>query len=531
MQDKRKEKPTKQTNKKGTKEKTSASNKTTLVRKTSAPKAKKNHANKPLVVYVASESAPFITTGGLGEVVGSLPIEVAKQGYRLVVILPLYQKISEHGYPLERKFDLMHVQLSNKEHIFSAFVLEQNKVEYYFIEFHEYFFRPGVYEWQGVSYDDNPLRFGFFCYAALELLRRLQVAPLAIHVHDWPTALLPAIAHANYYYEPLFHKTRYILTIHNLAHQGVFSQEWLERLHLPYDYFYAGDLEYHGKINFLKSGIAHSAAFNTVSPSYAHEILFADKGEYLENFIREQSFKLFGILNGIDMQSYNPAIDKNLEKNFQNIKEKKAFQKNYLKSMGIENFSVVIGFVSRLSFQKGIDAILESMGEILFHYPNAIFLAMGSGEKEYETGLHYLQLHFPNRVRYFRDFDPSVARKIYGACDIYLMPSRFEPCGLSQMISARYGALPLVNPTGGLRDTVLPIASFTKNLKQQDERFKAIGFAMGNFSSHDIKETMYYALSTHGSKKFIAAQEHNMQVDFSWKRSASNYIKLYRGVP
>lgn len=503
--------------------------KKTKTQQATPSKVSRKKPAKPLVVYVASEAAPFITTGGLGEVVGSLPIEVAKQNYRVIVILPLYQKISEHGYPLKRKFDLMHVQLSNKEHIFSAFSLEQNNVEYYFIEFHEYFFRPGVYEWQGVSYEDNPLRFGFFCYAALELLRRLQSPPLAIHVHDWPTALLPAIAHANYYYESLFAKTRYILTIHNLAHQGVFPQEWLTRLHLPYDYFYAGDIEYHGKVNFLKSGIAHAAAFNTVSPSYAHEILFADKGEYLENFIREQSFKLSGILNGINMKSYNPATDKNLEKKFKNTKEKRAFQKIYLNSLGIENFSTVFGFISRLSFQKGVDTILESIGDVLLNNPNAVFLSMGSGEKEYETGLHYLQLHFPKRVRYFRDFDPQLARKIYGACDIYLMPSRFEPCGLSQMISARYGALPLVNPTGGLRDTVLPIALFEENKKQKQQEFKAIGFSMGNFSAYDVKETIYYALSFYGTKKFSAAQEHNMQVDFSWQRSASHYIQLYRG--
>lgn len=508
--------------KKITTEKTTA--KKTKETKTSAVKTSADR--RKIIVYIASEASPFVTTGGLGEVVGSLPPTVAKDGYRVIVILPLYQKISEHGYPLERKFDLMHLQLSMKEHIFSAFGLQKNDVEYYFIEYHEYFHRPGIYEWQGESYADNPLRFGFFSYAAIELLRRLRVAPLAVHLHDWPTALVPVIAHANYQFEPLFKNTRYVLTIHNLAYQGTFSREWLERLHLPYDYFYAGDLEYHGKINFLKGGIAHSSAFNTVSPAYAHEILFADKGEYLENFIREQSFKLSGILNGIDLQSYNPATDKALEKNFSTVAQKKVFQKLYLNSQGIYQTGAVFAFVSRLTFQKGVDTILESMGEILLQYPDATFLAIGSGENQFETGFHYLQLHFPDRVRYIKDFDPKIARNIYAASDIYLMPSRFEPCGLGQMIAARYGALPLVNPTGGLRDTVLPFNEFSSS----KEKFKAIGFTMGNFSAYDVRETIHYAMRIYRSKAFEKAQKYNMGIDFSWERSASHYEKLYKGI-
>lgn len=499
---------------------------TKTAKKKTQNKSKDKLTDKGTIVYVASEATPFASTGGLGEVVGSLPKAVVQAGYKAIVILPLYQGISNAGYPLTRAFDLLNVQLSLKEHIFSAFYLQYSEVDYYFIEYQEYFSRPGIYDWQGQSYLDNPLRFGFFCYAAIELLKRLQVAPLAVHVHDWPTALLPLIVHANYYYESIFASTRYVLTIHNLSYQGVFEREWLERLHLPYDYFYDGDLEYYGKVNFLKGGIAHSSAFNTVSPSYAHEILFADKGEFLENFIRDQSFKLSGILNGIDLKSYNPATDRHLVVKYKDIAGKRKFQQEYLSSLALPCEGPVLALVSRLSFQKGIDAVLEAMGDILLEYPSAIFLAMGSGEKEYETGLHYLGLHFPQKIRYFRDYNPQQARSIYAACDIYLMPSRFEPCGLGQMIAARYGALPLVNPTGGLRDTVVP---FAQAFPLPKKSLQAVGFAMGNFSAYDVKETIRHAVNLYPSAQFQQTQEYNMTVDFSWQRSAKQYIRLYEG--
>ena len=464
------------------------------------------------VLICASEGAPYAKTGGLADVIGALPKALIENGCDARVIMPYYKKIKDKNIAEYKGY--AYVRIGSSTEYLGVFEAVYDGVTFYFIDSDRYFNRDGFY-----GYGDDGERFAFFDFAVLEAIKVIQFFPDVIHLNDWQAGLVPYILKNNYWAYPEFSRIKTVFSIHNIQYQGNFPMDMMNILFMPY----SNSLEFGGCINFIKSAIMESNAITTVSPTYKNEVLTDQYGYYLNNILGLRYFDFYGILNGIDVVKYNPETDKNLFKNY-NIKTvtsgKKANKEGLLKQFGLSNDDApLFGLVSRLVDQKGID-LLEPIIDEVINYSNAKFILMGSGDSYYENFFRNLESKYPDRFKCYIGYSDEIAQKIYAGCDIFLMPSKFEPCGLGQMIAMRYGTLPLVRETGGLKDTVQPFNVYSG---------EGTGFTFTNFNSYDLKEVMFLAINTYNNNKmaFKKMVKSAMEKDFSWDQSALAYLDLY----
>jgi len=471
------------------------------------------------ILFAAGESAPFFKTGGLGDVVGALPKELCKEGYDVRVILPLYGTMPQkYKDQLE---DVLHFQLNMgwKYAYCGVKKLVLDGVIHYFIDNESYFLRDQCY-----GYWDDGERFGFFSMAVCEVMEKVDFIPNIIHAHDWHVAMIPPLLVHKYHWISAYKSIRKIITIHNLRFQGTYDPVVLDSIFGMGYYGYKEDgLQYHDRINYLKGGINYSDRVTTVSPSYANEIQTPEFGEGLDDVLRYNGWKIRGIINGIDYDLNNPATDPLIPYPFDESsidlkkKNKTALQEKL--GLTVDEDIALLGMVTRLTDQKGISLLIDGIHEMMNKKVQVVVL--GTGDPEYEQALTDLSHRYPDRVRAVVDFDLALAQNIYAGSDIFLMPSAFEPCGLSQMMSFRYGSIPLVHETGGLKDTVIPFNPITG---------EGTGFSFWNFSVQAMLEVLDVALEVYydNPKQWKELVHKAMNLDFSWNTSVALYSELYK---
>ncbi|NMB24193.1 MAG: glycogen synthase GlgA [Firmicutes bacterium] len=470
------------------------------------------------ILFIASESVPFFKSGGLADVVGALPKELRRQGIDVSVLLPKY------GI-LPRAFrDTLDFQTSFTTHLgwrnqyCGLETVNYQGIPFYFIDNQYYFNRDVLY-----GYDDDAERYAFFCRAALQALPKVKLRPDIIHLHDWQTGLVSALLKAHYGQDPFYRDTKTVFTIHNLKYQGVFPKTILtDMLELGWDLFNADGLEFYDNVNFLKAGLAYSDLLTTVSPTYAQEIQYPFFGESLHGFLQKRKDDLLGIINGIDYEVYNPSDDPFIFKTYHiDSPEYKLENKLRLQEqlhLPIDGEIPMIGIISRLVSQKGLDLVGHVLDDILAQ--DLQLVVLGTGDQYYEDMFRIKASHYPSKLSANIRFDNTLAHRIYAGTDMFLMPSLFEPCGLSQLIALRYGSLPIVRETGGLNDTVT-----SYNIQTGEGN----GFSFTNYNAHDMLYTINRALELYHNKPVWAAIRKNaMEMDFSWNRSAAEYIRLYQ---
>lgn len=469
------------------------------------------------VLFVISEAEPFAKTGGLGDVGGSLPAALNKINGEVRVMMPLYGTIPPGLIRGMRHLAGFPVSLSWRRQPCELWTLEHQGIHYYLID-NEYYFKRGMV----YGYEDDPERFAFFCRASLEGLVYLEgFRPELIHCHDWHTALVPVMIKEFYHQNPYYYGMKTLLTIHNLKHQGILPKSSLgDLLGLGEGSWAAGKLEHHGAINFLKGGILEADGITTVSPTYAEEIQNSFYGEGLDRILQDRRSRLWGILNGIDKEKYNPATDPYLAFNYTDLAGKAANKGALQRKLGlpVDEAIPVLAFVSRLVPQKGLDLIAHILEEML--QENIQLVVLGTGEHRYEEMFRRFERQYPERLAVRIMFDEALAHQIYAGADMLLMPSLFEPCGLAQLIAMNYGTVPIVRETGGLKDTVIPYNQYTG---------EGTGFSFANYNAHELLFTAQRAIKIYREDKdtWQRLRAQAFQQDFSWKNSASQYIQLY----
>lgn len=470
------------------------------------------------ILFAAAECAPFFKTGGLGDVAYALPKELAKKGHEIAVILPFYTKMpKKYQEQLEDVF-YDYVEVGWRHQYVGVKKLVLNGVLYYFLDNEYYFNRHELY-----GYYDDGERWAFFSLAVVKLLERLAFLPEIIHVNDFHTAMIPFLLKEKYHWVAKYQGIKTVLTIHNIAFQGAMDPFVLEELFgVGMERYYDGTLKMGDGVNFLKGGIVYADAVNTVSPNYAREIQTPEFGEGLDGVLRSISYKLSGILNGIDYEVNDPKTDPVLPFHFskEDLSGKQKLKELLQKKVGlpVDKKVPLIGIVSRLTYQKGFALVLEKLEEILQQDVQLVLL--GTGMPEIENGFRYFAQRYPEKFKGIFDFDVRFAQEIYGGADLFLMPSAFEPCGLSQMISMRYGTLPIVHEVGGLKDTVMAYQPYEKN---------ADGFGFADFNGEGLIYAVNLAIHLlwEDPKAVYRLRENAMSKDFSWESKAELYEKLY----
>lgn len=466
---------------------------------------------------LSSEAAPFAKSGGLGDVVGALPQALVKRGHDVRVVIPKYGAIPER-FVSEMKFLFyMYVPLGWRSKYCGVFSLEKNGVTYYFVDNEYYFGDKALYRW------DDLERFAFFDKASLEILTRIDFCPEVIHCNDWQTGMVPVVLKAYYEKNEFYRGIKTVFTIHNLRYQGIYSIDAVKDLFSLDDTYFTNDkLEFHGCANLMKAGIVYSDLINTVSPTYSDEIKTQMGGERLDGLLCARENSLYGILNGIDYDEYNPKTDPYIFCNYgiEDCIEGKKKNKIALQTelgLPVDGEKAMIGLVSRLVDQKGLDIIAEAMGALTDM--DIQLVVLGTGDERYENMFRHNAWCNSGKISANITFSNETAHKIYAACDLFLMPSLFEPCGLGQIIAMAYGAIPVVRETGGLKDTVRPYNEFTG---------EGNGFSFGPPTAHDMIYTIRRALSFFADKSvWKALTKKAMSEDFSWEESAAEYEKLY----
>lgn len=473
------------------------------------------------VLYAASEAVPFCKTGGLADVAGSLPPALAAQGVETAVILPLYRRVKERFADQLTFLCYDYVDLAWRHAYCGLFSLKKDGVTWYFLDNEQYFGRPELY---GCA--DDGERFGFFSRAVVKMLDHLDFWPDVIHCNDWQTALIPIYLKDDGVREERYRSVRTVLTIHNIEYQGRYDPYCLGGLFgLDRGWVDDGTLLLDGDLNLLKGAILTADAVNAVSPTYAQELKNPYFAHRMEGILTQCGYKLSGVLNGIDMKLYDPAADPRIAANYtaENISGKAADKAALQKALGLrpEPETPIIAMVSRLVTHKGLDLIREVMGDIM-ELP-VQFVLLGSGDAAYEDFFRHAAERWPERMSIRLGYDEALSMAIYAGADLFLMPSRSEPCGLSQMIAMRYGTVPIVRETGGLKDTVQPYEAW---------RDAGTGFTFANYSSadmlHVIREAVY--LYKDYPDAFARLRRRAMERDFSWNRSAGDYLKIYAAV-
>lgn len=473
------------------------------------------------ILFAASECAPFFKTGGLGDVAGALPKELAKQQAEIAVVLPFAGQMKEE-YKLQCE-ELFHfdVYVGWRKQYCGVKHLEMNGVDYYFLDNLNYFGRESLY-----GYGDDGERFAFFQLALIELMEKIEFIPDILHVNDYHTAMVPFLLKEKYRWIQAYREIKTVLTIHNIEFQGQYPREVL------YDWFGMGAERYDDgtvrfgdAVNFMKAGILYADRVTTVSPSYAEEIKTPDFGKGIDVILRMESGKLSGILNGIDYDTNDPVTDPLLYANYDvkhlegKIENKIQLQKDL--GLPIRPEVPMIGVVSRLTYQKGFHLVLAELENLLQF--DVQFVLLGTGLADFESGFRYFAQRYPEKCSMNITFDIGLAQKIYAAADMFLMPSAFEPCGLSQMISMRYGTLPIVHEVGGLKDTVVPYNPVTH---------EGTGFGFNNFHSYYLMEALKQAMGVYSQDPEVWQElmETAMKKDFSWKTSSRLYLELYQNL-
>lgn len=466
------------------------------------------------VLYAASEALPFIASGGLGDVAGSLPWALRKRLIGCRVVMPMYDTIKQELKDTMRFITHISVPVAWRRQYCGIFEANHNGVIYYLIDNQYYFKRDTIYG----HYDDAE-RFAFFSRAVLEIIPYIDFKPDIIHCNDWQTALTPVYYSAMYANAPGYENIKTIFTIHNIQYQGIYGKELLEDvLGIPADK--ASLLEYDGCINFMKGAIECADKVTTVSPSYADEILDPWYSHGLDSILNERRFKLCGILNGIDTVGYDPETDKNIKANYSSSDPSgKKIDKEELQqimNLPINPNVPVIGMVTRLVSHKGLDLVKGILDELLATSEMQL-VVLGSGDYEYESYFRWIAEKYPHKVGLRIGFVPELARKIYAGADMFLMPSKSEPCGLSQMVALRYGTIPIVRETGGLRDSITDCGDGMGN-----------GFTFKSYNAHDMLDAVRRALTLYYNGDWNELTLRALNCDFSWGRSANTYIKLYK---
>ena len=475
------------------------------------------------ILFVASEGVPFIKTGGLADVVGSLPKCFDKENYDVRVILPKYLCMRQEWKDKMNYLTHFYMDLSWRSQYVGILELEYDGVQFYFIDNEYYFSGPKPY---GNIYQDVE-KFAFFSKAALSALPVIGFKPDIIHCHDWQTGLVPVFLKDKFHDNEFFRDIKSVISIHNLKFQGVWDVKTIQDITgLDKSYFAPDKLEAYGDANYLKGGIVYADRITTVSKTYAEEIQTPFYGERLDGLMRARNNCLTGIVNGIDYDEYNPATDSFVEKNYdiksfrkEKVKNKKALQKEL--GLDQDDRKFLIGIVSRLTDQKGFDLIAYMMDEMC--QQDLQFVVLGTGEERYENMFRHFAWKYQGKVAANIYYSEAMSHKIYASCDAFLMPSLFEPCGLSQLMSLRYGTIPIVRETGGLKDTVEPYNEYDST---------GTGFSFANYNAHEMLYTIKYAMDVFYNHKrdWNKMVERAMEKDFSWNTSAREYEKLYESM-
>ncbi|MDR3751062.1 MAG: glycogen synthase GlgA [Terracidiphilus sp.] len=478
------------------------------------------------IVFAASECVPFAKTGGLADVVGALPPHLVKLGHEVTVYLPLYARVRPH-IKGEWKYAARSITIPFTYYNRFVGVVDGGKrdgVQYYFVDCPELFDRQELYGIRGGDYPDNAERFGLFCRAVLEATKLLGV-PQVFHVHDWQTALIPIYLRTVYAADPMLNHAGVVLTIHNAGYQGKFPPSTTEQLLFPWDLFTLDKVEQFNDFNFLKGGLVYSDVLTTVSRKYAEEIQTAEFGERLDSVLRGRAADLRGILNGVDYAQWDPATDGNLAAHYtpENLAGKQECRADLLHAFGLEKVAAstpVIGIVSRFATQKGFD-LVEQIAAKLSDRDVAV-VALGSGEPVYEKFFRDWAFWNKGNVAAQIRYDDALAHKIEAGADMFLMPSKYEPCGLNQIYSLKYGTVPVVRATGGLDDTIE---------EWNAEQGTGTGFKFYGYEAADLLAAIDRALDAFQNKKaWKRLMRNGMARNYSWEQPAREYAAVYEEV-
>ncbi len=480
------------------------------------------------ILMVSSEAGPYARTGGLGDVLGALPGDLARQGHEIKVVVPGYGTIdrkqfgiSRHGRPFAVKIDgnVVSTMLERAEPAKSG-------AEYLFVDNQAFFGRPEFYvdPKTGEDYVDNDLRFAFFARATLEAMKAIDWRPDVIHAHDWQAALVVVLLKSVYKDDPFFADCKTVFTIHNLGYQGLFEEKRYKKLGLPEELMYAmtGALEFYEKSNFLKGGLILADKITTVSERYAEEIQSDDEfGCGLEGVLADRSEDLIGIVNGVDYALWSPQKDKKIPSKFNlsNLSGKRTCKVELMGKAGlpIRDKVPLVGMVTRLTSQKGVDLLVEAAEEVFDMDLQMIIL--GNGDEEYHEALKQLEVEYPDRLKVYLEFNDELAHSIVAGSDIYLMPSKYEPCGLNQLYALKYGTVPVVRKVGGLADTVVDYDADTGT---------GTGFVFEEYTAEAFVEGLKRAVELFKRRQlWVKLLKAGMRQDYSWKSSASKYSALY----
>ena len=466
------------------------------------------------VLFASSEALPFMASGGLGDVAGSLPHALRKRLIGCRVVMPMYDTIRQELKDKMKFITHISVPVAWRRQYCGIFEAKHNGVIYYLLDNQYYFKRNTIYG----HYDDAE-RFAFFSRAILEIIPHIDFKPDIIHCNDWQTALTPVYYSAMYANSPGYENIKTIFTIHNIQYQRIYGMELLQDvLGIPADK--ASLLEYDGCVNFMKGAIECADKVTTVSPSYANEILDPWYSHGLDSILNERRYKLSGILNGIDTVGYDPETDKDIKANYSAAnpsgkkEDKEELQK--LMNLPVKPNVPIVGMVTRLVSHKGLDLVKGILDELLSKAEMQL-VVLGSGDYEYESYFRWIAEKYPDKVGLRLGFVPDLARKIYAGADMFLMPSKSEPCGLSQMVALRYGTIPIVRETGGLRDSITDCGDGKGN-----------GFTFKSYNAHDMLDSIYRALTLYYNGDWNELVLRALNCDFSWGRSANAYIRLYK---
>jgi starch synthase len=475
------------------------------------------------IAFVASECVPFSKTGGLADVVGALPRALAALGHEVSVYIPRYR----HTRIAEERTVVQSITIPFDDRYRFCSVLTgagYPGVHFYFVDYPPFFDRDGLYGTASGDFPDNAERFALFCRAVLEASKVLGV-PDIFHCHDWQAALIPILLRTQYFEDPAFLNTGVVFTIHNMGYQGLFPAEILPLLTLPWDLFTIAKMEYFGNVSFLKGALVYSDLITTVSRKYAQEIQTTEFGFGLDGVLKERSHSVMGILNGVDYDEWNPAADKFIAAHYSadDLTGKKECKRDLLASFGfpstVENFPV-IGIVSRFAAQKGFDLIGQVIDRLALE--DVLVTVLGSGDRLYEEMFMRLARRVPEKVAVRIAYDNALAHKIEAGADMFLMPSRYEPSGLSQMYSLKYGTVPIVRATGGLDDTIEP---WDPRLK------KGTGFKFQEHTGEALLRTVHQAFEVYRDQaSWQKLMRNGMAKDFSWRVSAREYVRAYERV-
>lgn len=473
------------------------------------------------ILYVTSEAVPFCKTGGLADVAGSLPPSLAANGDRVSVILPLYETVKDKWGEKLHFERWTNVRLAWREVYCGLFSFEYEGVTWYFVDNESYFRRSDLY-----GYYDDGERFAFFSRAVTELLRSLPEKPDVVHCNDWQSALVPVYIRDEAVRNDFYKSIRTVITVHNIEYQGRYGRETVEDLFgLDRGWFDGGTIEFGGDVNLLKGGIVTADAVTAVSPTYARELKCAYFAHGLENVMRMSEGKLHGVLNGIDMKRYDPAHDESLAAPYSadDLAGKRRDKTALQKLLGLQERpdTPILAMVTRLVSHKGLDLVCETLDTIM--EKDVQLVVLGKGEAKYETFFEYAKQRYGGRMAVHLGYSEELAMQIYAGADLFLMPSKSEPCGLSQMIAMRYGTVPIVRETGGLKDTVRAYEAWNS---------AGNGFTFANYNAGDMCHVVCQAIDLYHNNRDVYAllQKRGMTADFSWKRSAQAYRDIYSSI-